>query len=71
MKERFLLLQLNNRIRFNETEGKTTESHITGMTTSFRYKDKLISHKSYVDDVESLISDFRKAKKVIKIPKIK
>ena len=38
-------------------DGKTSESHITGMTSSFRHKDKLIRHKSYVDDVESLISD--------------
>ncbi len=51
--------------------GKITQSHITGMTSSFRHKDKLISHKLYVDNVESLISDLRKAKKVIKIPKIK
>ncbi len=41
-------------------DGKTTQSHITGMTSSFRHKDKLISHKSYVDDVESLISNFKK-----------
>ena len=46
-----LILKLN---------GNTTQSHIKGMTSSFRHKDKLISHKSYVDNVESLISDFEK-----------
>jgi len=44
--------------------GKTTQSHSIGMTSSFRHKDQLISHRSYVDDVESLISDLSKADKI-------
>ena len=44
-------------------DGRTTQSHITGMTSSFRHKDKLISHKTYVDAVESLISDLSRPRK--------
>ena len=40
--------------------GKTIQSHIKGMTSSFRHKDKVLDNKSYVDNIYSLISDLKK-----------